>query len=162
MNTIKFDSSLTSFKLVRKGEDMFWILQAKIVEDTSIRTFPKQFHGDVDFNGAFDQSAAQDAWEKLIIPLGDYSLEYKMTFSDLLFDVKLNNLTAVRKELKEGGWITEYTLDFICDPEKDMIKNIAWYVKHKEEDPDTGKKVLMTYNTVLEDLEENPIAEPEV
>ena len=102
MNTIRFDSSLTSFKLVRKGEDMFWILQAKIVEDTSIRTFPKQFHGDVDFNGAFDQSAAQDAWEKLIIPLGEYSLEYKMTFSDLVFDVKLNNLTAVRKELKEG------------------------------------------------------------
>lgn len=162
MNTIRFDSSFTSFKLVRKGEDMFWILQAKIVEDTSIRTFPKQFHGDVDFNGVFDQSAAQDAWEKLIIPLGEYSLEYKMTFSDLVFDVKLNNLTAVRKELKEGGWTTEYTLDFICDPEKDMIKNIAWYVKHKEEDPDTGKKVLMTYNTVLEDLEENPIAEPEV
>ena len=93
MNTIRFDSSFTSFKLVRKGEDMFWILQAKIVEDTSIRTFPKQFHGDVDFNGAFDQSAAQDAWEKLIIPLGEYSLEYKMTFSDLVFDVKLNNLT---------------------------------------------------------------------
>ena len=42
-----------------------------------------------------------------------------------------------------------------------MIKNIAWYVKHKEPDPETGKKVLMIYNTVLEDLAENPIAEPE-
>ena len=42
-----------------------------------------------------------------------------------------------------------------------MIKNIAWYVKHKEPDPETGKKVLMTYNTVLEDLEQNPITEPE-
>lgn len=150
MNTIKFDSMLTSFKLVRKSEDIFWILQAKITETTSIRTFPRQFMGDIDFNGAFDQSAAQDAWEKLIIPLHDYSLNYSMTFSDLKFDVKLNNITAVRKELKEGGWITEYSLDFVCDPEKDMIKKIAWYVKHKEEDPETGKKVLMSYNTVLE------------
>lgn len=150
MNTIKFDSTLTSFKLIRKSEDIFWILQAKITETTSIRTFPRQFMGDIDFNGAFDQSAAQDAWEKLIIPLHDYSLNYSMTFSDLKFDVKLNNITAVRKELKEGGWITEYSLDFVCDPEKDMIKKIAWYVKHKEEDPETGKKVLMSYNTVLE------------
>lgn len=153
MNTIKFSSSLTSFKLVRKNEDMFWVLQAKVVENTSIRTFPKQFNGDIDFNGAFGQTAAQDAWEKLIIPVQDYSLNYKMTFSDLVFDVKLHTITAIRKELKEGGWITEYTLDFICDPEKDMIKSIAWYVKHKEEDPDTGKKVIAMYDTVLDEPE---------
>lgn len=161
MNTARFDSSLANFKLVKKGEDMFWILQMKVIEDTSIRSFPRQFQQDIDFNGAFDQSAAQDAWDKVNIPLDAYTLEYKVTFSELIFPAKLIGISATRKESNDGVWSTEYILSFVCDPEKDMIKNIAWYVKHKEPDPETGKKVLMTYNTVLEDLEENPIAEPE-
>ena len=162
MNTIKFNSSLSNFKLVKKGEDMFWILQMKVVEDTSIRSFPRQFQQDIDFNGAFDQSAAQDAWDKVNIPLDAYTLEYNVTFSDLSFPAKLIGISATRKELNDGGWMTEYILSLVCDPDKDMIKNIAWYVKHKEPDPETGKKILMTYDTVFEDPEENPIAEPEV
>lgn len=161
MNTVNFNSSLANFKLVKKGEDMFWILQMKVVEDTSIRSLPQQFQQDIDFNGAFDQSATQDAWDKVNIPLDAYYiLEYKVTFSDLVFPAKLIGISATRKESNDGVWSTEYILSFVCDPEKDMIKNIAWYVKHKEPDPETGKKVLMTYNTVLEDLAENPIAEP--
>ena len=151
MNTIKFNSSLSNFKLVKKGEDMFWILQMKVVEDTSIRSFPRQFQQDIDFNGAFDQSAAQDAWDKVNIPLDAYTLDYNVTFSDLSFAAKLISISATRKELNDGGWMTEYILSLVCDPDKDMIKNIAWYVKHKEPDPETGKKILMTYDTVFED-----------
>lgn len=149
MNTIEFDSTLTSFKLVRKGEDIYWLLQLKVIEDTSIRTLIKQFQGDIDFNGAFDQSAAQDAWEKLSIPLTDYNLDYVMDFSDLRLDAKLLNLSATRHEMKEGGWATEYVFTLMCDPDKDMIKKLAWFVKHKEEDPETGKKVIVTYPTVF-------------
>ena len=151
MNTIKFNSSLSNFKLVKKGEDMFWILQMKVVEDTSIRSFPRQFQQDIDFNGAFDQSAAQDAWDKVNIPLDAYTLDYNVTFSDLSFAAKLISISATRKELNDGGWMTEYILSLVCDPDKDKIKNIAWYVKHKEPDPETGKKILMTYDTVFED-----------
>ena len=94
MNTVNFDSSLVNFKLVKKGEDMFWILQMKVVEDTSIRSFPRQFQQDIDFNGAFDQSATQDAWDKVNIPLDAYTLEYKVTFSDLVFPAKLIGISA--------------------------------------------------------------------
>lgn len=151
MNTINIDSTLTSFKLIRKGEDIYWSMQLKVVEDTSIRTLPRQFQGDINFNGAFDQSAAQDAWEKLSIPLNDYNLNYTVDFSELRFDATLVNISATRKEQKEGGWATEYIFTLNCDPDKDQIKKLAWYVKHKEEDPETGKKVIVTYPTVLQE-----------
>ena len=129
MNTARFDSSLANFKLVKKGEDMFWILQMKVVEDTSIRSFPRQFQQDIDFNGAFDQSAAQDAWDKVNIPLDAYTLEYKVTFSDLVFPAKLIGISATRKESNDGVWSTEYILSFVCDPDKDMIKNKKFKIR---------------------------------
>lgn len=151
MNSIKCDSVLNSLKLVRSGEDIFWTIQLKVTEETSIRTFPKQFGNDIDFNGAFDQSAVNDAWNKVNVPVADYNLNYNLTFGELLFEAKLMNISAVRKLTKEDVWMTEYTVTLTCDPDKDTIKKLAYYVKHKEEDPETGKKVLMTYNTILED-----------
>lgn len=160
MNNVKCDSMLNSFKLVRKGEDIYWVLQIKVVEDTSIRTFTRQFGSDIDFNGAFDQSAVNDAWNKANFPLTDYNLEYMFTFDELRFPAKLVNLSATRKCSKDDTWSTEYILNLIADPDKDEIKKLAYFVKHKEEDPETGKKVLMTYNTALEDpkLYEDPIS----
>lgn len=151
MNSVKCDSMLNSFKLVRKGEDVYWVLQIKVIEDTSIRTFTKQFGNDIDFNGAFDQSAVNDAWNKANFPLEDYNLNYMFSFDELKFPATLTSLSATRKESKDGTWSTEYLLNLVADPDKDEIKKLAYFVKHKEEDPDTGKKVIKFYDTALED-----------
>lgn len=151
MNNVKFDSFINAFSLVRKGEDVFWTLQVKVHEETSIRTFPRQFGSDIDFNGAFDQSAVNDAWNKANFPVSDYNLEYMFTFDTLRFPAKLMNISATRKQAKDDTWSTEYVLTLMADPDKDEIKKLAYFVKHKEVDPETGKKVVMTYNTALED-----------
>lgn len=151
MNNIKFDSVLNSFKLVRKGEDIYWLLQLKVVEETSIRTFPKQFGTDIDFNGAFDQSAVNDAWNKANFPLEDYNLNYMLTFGEISLNAKLINISATRKLTKDDNWSTEYILNIQADPDKDQIKKLAYLVKYKEESPETGKKVLINFDTLLEE-----------
>lgn len=154
MNTIKFDSVLTAFKLVKRGEDSFWNVQFKVTEETSIRTFPKQFGNDIDFNGVFDQSAVNDAWDKTNIPVSDYNIHYLLDFSELSFEVKFLNIAAVRKQNNDDTWRTEYTLSFLCDPDKDTIKKLVYYVNRKEVNPMTGKKEVMTYPTVLNPVED--------
>ena len=54
MRAVSFDSTLTNFKLIRKGEDVYWQLQLKAVESSSVRTITQQFKNDIDFNGAID------------------------------------------------------------------------------------------------------------
>lgn len=154
MNTIKFDSVLTAFKLVKRGEDSFWNVQFKVTEETSIRTFPKQFGSDIDFNGVFDQSAVNDAWDKTNIPVSDYNIHYLLDFSEFSFEVKFLNIAAVRKQNNDDTWRTEYTLSFLCDPDKDTIKKLVYYVNRKEVNPMTGKKEVMTYPTVLNPAED--------
>ena len=149
MNNVSFESTLTNFKLIRKGEDVYWQMQLKVVEDSSVRTIPQQFKNDIDFNGAFDVNATRDAWTKLMIPVFDYNLTYEMNFSELQLEAKLVDISAVRKEGSDGIWRTEYVFSFNCDPDKDMIKALALYVKRKETDPESGKKFVATYHTEL-------------
>lgn len=159
MNTIKFSGSIKGFKLVTKGEDGYWVLQIECVEDTSIRTFPNQFRGDIDFNGAFDSSAANDAWNKVNLPVADYNIKYNIQFSEISEEVKLTNIAATRKIIKgtENVWMTVYMLTFICDPEKDNIKSLAWFTNRKEIDPETGKKAFAVYDVTLEPMESEPV-----
>lgn len=160
MNTIRFQSTLNKFSHVKKHDDVYWQMQLKIIEDSSIRTFIPQFNGDIDFNGAFDHCAVNDVWTKMIIPLTDYKLNYVVQYNDIIIDAQLISIAAIRKETKPTGddpggiWQTEYTLTFTCDPDKDMIKNLILYEKRKEEDLETGKKVLKQYPTVLSEPEE--------
>lgn len=149
MAKIMFDSTLNNFKLIRKGEDVFWQIQLKVVEDSSVRSLTNQFKNDIDFNGAFDVNASRDAWDKLNIPVIGYNLTYGMKFSDLELEAKFVNIAATRKEGNDGIWSTEYILSFNCDPDKDMIKALALYVKRKETDPESGKKFVATYPTEL-------------
>ena len=154
MNTAKFDSVLTAFKLVKRDEDSFWNVQFKVSEETSIRTFPRQFSPDIDFNGVFDQSAVNDAWDKTNIPVSDYNLHYMLDFSELSFEAKFLNIAAVRKHNNDDTWRTDYTLSFLCDPDKDTIKKLVYYVNRKEVNPMTGKKEVVAYPTVLNPVED--------
>lgn len=149
MHNVSFESTLNNFKLIRKGEDVYWQMQLKVVEDSSVRSIPQQFKNDIDFNGAFDVNASRDAWDKLTIPVADYNLTYQMNFSELEIEAKLVNISATRKEGNDGIWRTEYIFSFNCDPDKDMIKSLALYVKRKETDPESGKKFVATYHTEL-------------
>ena len=160
MNTAKFDSVLTAFKLVKRGEDSFWNVQFKVSEETSIRTFPRQFSPDIDFNGVFDQSAVNDAWDKTNIPVSDYNLHYMIDFSELSFEAKFLNIAAVRKHNNDDTWRTDYTLSFLCDPDKDTIKKLVYYVNRKEVNPMTGKKEVVAYPTVLNPVEDQGNLEP--
>jgi hypothetical protein len=160
MNTAKFDSVLTAFKLVKRGEDSFWNVQFKVSEETSIRTFPRQFSPDIDFNGVFDQSAVNDAWDKTNIPVSDYNLHYMIDFSELTFEAKFLNIAAVRKHNNDDTWRTDYTLSFLCDPDKDTIKKLVYYVNRKEVNPMTGKKEVVAYPTVLNPVEDQGNLEP--
>ena len=160
MNTAKFDSVLTGFKLVKRGEDSFWNVQFKVSEETSIRTFPRQFSPDIDFNGVFDQSAVNDAWDKTNIPVSDYNLHYMLDFSELSFEAKFLNIAAVRKHNNDDTWRTDYTLSFLCDPDKDTIKKLVYYVNRKEVNPMTGKKEVVSYPTVLNPIEDQGNLEP--
>jgi hypothetical protein len=160
MNTAKFDSVLTGFKLVKRGEDSFWNVQFKVSEETSIRTFPRQFSPDIDFNGVFDQSAVNDAWDKTNIPVSDYNIHYMIDFSELSFEAKFLNIAAVRKHNNDDTWRTDYTLSFLCDPDKDTIKKLVYYVNRKEVNPMTGKKEVVAYPTVLNPVEDQGNLEP--
>ena len=160
MNTAKFDSVLTWFKLVKRGEDSFWNVQFKVSEETSIRTFPRQFSPDIDFNGVFDQSAVNDAWDKTNIPVSDYNIHYMIDFSELSFEAKFLNIAAVRKHNNDDTWRTDYTLSFLCDPDKDTIKKLVYYVNRKEVNPMTGKKEVVAYPTVLNPVEDQGNLEP--
>ena len=160
MNTAKFDSVLTGFKLVKRGEDSFWNVQFKVSEETSIRTFPRQFSPDIDFNGVFDQSAINDAWDKTNIPVSDYNIHYMIDFSELSFEAKFLNIAAVRKHNNDDTWRTDYTLSFLCDPDKDTIKKLVYYVNRKEVNPMTGKKEVVAYPTVLNPVEDQGNLEP--
>lgn len=149
MNNVSFESTLTNFKLIRKGEDIYWQMQLKVVEDNSVRMIPQQFRNDIDFNGAIDNNATRDAWTSMGIPVADYNLTYQMNFSELEIEAKLVNIAVSRKEGNDGIWRTEYVFSFNCDPDKDTIKALALYVKRKETDPESGKKYVATYHTEL-------------
>ena len=151
MNTIRFDSTMVKFSPVRKQEDVYNILQLKVVEDSSIRSLPQQFKGQIDLSNVFQPAASNDPWDKINIPVSEYRMDYTITFSDCQFEAKLENIAAAIKIDRAGVPSTEYTLTFQKELDKDLDSKLSLYLKRKEEDPETGKKALMFYNTVLEE-----------
>lgn len=150
MNTIKFSSTMTKFQPIIKKENVIVCMQLKVTEDTSVRTVPQQFRNQIDLMPVFAVNAAQDVWSKVCIPVGDYRMTYKVTFGEREFDAKLEQIDAVRKEAKDGTWSTEYTLTFVKELENDLDTNLSAMLKYKAVDPETGKKHVVLFDTILE------------
>ena len=149
MNTIRFDSVMIKFQPNIKKEDVYVMFQLKVVEDSSIRGLPKQFQKQIDLSNIFSTSAVNDVWDKVNIPVGDYRMKYDIEFADQKFEAKLENIAASIKLDKTGVPTTEYVLTFYKDLDKDMDTQLALYLKRKETDPESGKKKVVEYNTVL-------------
>ena len=153
MNTLKFSSTMTKFQPIIKKENVIVCFQLKVVEDTSVRTFPQQFRSQIDLMPVFDVNATQDVWSKMNIPVSDYRMNYKITFGDKTFNGKLEQIDATRKEAKDGTWSTEYILTFVKELENDLDTNLSSMLKYKAVDPETGKKQLVWFDTTLEEVQ---------
>lgn len=108
MSDIKFKAVMTKFQPIIKKDAVIVSFKLKVVEDTSIRTFPQQFRGQIDLMSLFASNATQDVWIKSAIPLSDYRMKYEMTFDQYVFDARLDQIDTTRKEAKDGTWSTEY------------------------------------------------------
>ena len=151
MNTVKFSSTMTKFQPIIKEENVIVCFQLKVVEETSIRTFPQQFRGQIDLMSVFSSNATQDVWSKMNIPVSDYRMNYNITFGEKAFKAKLEQIDAVRKENSNGTWKTEYTLTFVKELENDLDTNLSSMLKYKAIDRESGKKQLVLFETILEE-----------
>lgn len=151
MTIVKFSSTMTKFQPIIKKENVIVCFQFKVVEETSIRTFPQQFRGQIDLMSVFSTNATQDVWSKMNIPVSDYRMNYNITFGDKTFKGKLEQIDAVRKENSDGTWKTEYTLTFVKELENDLDTNLSSMLKYKAVDPESGKKQLVLFDTTLEE-----------
>jgi hypothetical protein len=149
MSDIKFKAVMTKFQPIIKKEAVIVSFQLKVTEDSSIRTFPQQFRGQIDLMSLFASNATQDVWLKASIPLADYRMKYEMTFDQYVFDARLDHIDTTRKEAKDGTWSTEYNLSFIKELDKDLDTNLSSLLKYKAIDPETGKKVTVQFDTTL-------------
>ena len=152
MNTIRFNSVMTKFQPNIKKEDVYVMFQLKVNEDSTIRGLPQQFKKQIDLSNIFSASASNDNWDKVNIPLSDYRMKYTVDFAGMQFEAKLENIAAVIKTDKTGVPNTEYTLTFYKELDKDMDTQLAMFLKRKEVDPESGKKKVVEYNTVLTEL----------
>ena len=146
-DTIRFSSSMTKFKIGIKKENIFACFSLKILEDTTVRTFPSQFKS-IDL-GVFDHMACNDMFDKINIPLDSYNLHYNIELGDLEFNAKLESLSAVIKRTKADVPFTEYTLNFIKEIDKEIDPKLSHFLKLKEEDPETGKKKVKWIDTTM-------------
>lgn len=157
MNTLRFNSIMTKFQPVIKGEDLYTTFTLKVIEETSIHSLPQQFKSQIDLGDCFAQSSVNDCWDKINIPVNEYRLKYKVTFDVKEFEAKLENIAAVKKVDKTGVPTTEFTLTFVKELDKDLDPILSLYLKRKEDDPEAStkgkklKKKLIQFNTVLEE-----------
>lgn len=149
MSDIKFKAVMTKFQPIIKKDAVIVSFKLKVVEDTSIRTFPQQFRGQIDLMSLFASNATQDVWIKSSIPLSDYRMKYEMTFDQYVFDARLDQIDTTRKEAKDGTWSTEYILSFVKELDKDLDTNLSSLLKYKAIDPETGKKITVQFDTTL-------------
>ncbi len=149
MSDIKFKAVMTKFQPIIKKDSVIVSFKLKVVEDTSIRTFPQQFRGQIDLMSLFASNATQDVWIKSSIPLSDYRMKYEMTFDQYVFDARLDQIDTTRKEAKDGTWSTEYILSFVKELDKDLDTNLSSLLKYKAIDPETGKKITVQFDTTL-------------
>lgn len=147
---ITFDSMLVSDKTIARGDRTLKSFTLKIVEDTSVRTFIKQFHADFDVS-MFGTSAAQDSFNHINIPLQANNISYNMTFAGIAFEAKLDSMSAAIKQKKDGTYMTTYTFTFVkeLDPAVDGIISATFKNKYVDEN---GKKQLTQYATTLDKI----------
>ena len=145
---ITFDSMLVSDKTIARGDRTLKCFALKVVEDTSVRTLIKQFNADFNVS-LFSTSAAQDDFDHINIPLQAKNISYNMTFAGIAFEAKLNSVSAVVKQKKDGTYMTTYTFTFVkeLDPAVDGIISATFKNKYVDE---KGKKQLTQYATTLD------------
>ena len=144
---IVFDSKMTAFNVVVKKDNIFTSFNLQVVEDTSVRTFTKQFkYPELD---VFASNATADVFDKINIPTSDYLVSYDMTLGDLAFVAKLENISASIKRTKDGTPYTIYNLRYVKELDKDTDMKLAAYVKYKEVNSETGKKEPKFFNTTM-------------
>lgn len=149
METIKFSGTMTKFNVNVKKDNIYTCFSVQVVEDSSVRTFPRQFSR-IDL-GVFDSVAQNDVFDKINVPCEDYNLQYKVNFENLEFDAKLESISAAIKRKNDVPYTT-YTLNFHKEIDKNIDLQLASFVKYKEEDPETGKKVVKLFNIDLEEM----------
>lgn len=150
-DTIRFSSTMTKISSNIKKEDVFVCFTLKVLEDSSVRTFPGQFHT-IDLS-VFDSMATNDVFNKINIPTDDYNIEYKVNLGDLEFNAKLESINANVKHTKDGTAYTEYNLNFIKSLDKDVDTKLSYFLKLKETDEE-GKKRIKWIDTTMTEVEE--------
>lgn len=145
---ITFDSILVSDKIIARGERTFKSFTLKVIEDTSVRTFIKQFHNDFD-TSLFGTSAAQDDFNHINIPLQAKNISYDVNFAGIAFEAKLDSMSAAIRRKKDGTYMTTYTFTFVkeLDPAVDGVISATFKNKYVDE---KGKKQLTQYATTLD------------
>lgn len=150
-DTIRFSSTMTKISSNIKKEDVFVCFTLKVLEDSSVRTLPGQFHT-IDLS-VFDSMATNDVFNKINIPADDYNIEYKVNLGDLEFNAKLESINANVKHTKDGTAYTEYNLNFIKSLDKDVDTKLSYFLKLKETDEE-GKKRIKWIDTTMTEVEE--------
>lgn len=149
--TIRCQATMTKFNVNVKKENIWTCFSLQVIEDTSVRTFPRQFNR-IDL-GVFDSVANNDVFDKINVPCDDYNLKYTMDFEDLQFDVKLESISAAIKHTKTGVPYTVYNLNFVKEIDREVDLKLASFVKYKEEDSETGKKKIKYFSVSMEEKE---------
>ena len=150
-DTIRFSSTMTKISSNIKKEDVFVCFTLKVLEDSSVRTFPGQFHT-IDLS-VFYSMATNDVFNKINIPADDYNIEYKVNLGDLEFNAKLESINANVKHTKDGTAYTEYNLNFIKSLDKDVDTKLSYFLKLKETDEE-GKKRIKWIDTTMTEVED--------
>lgn len=147
---ISFDSVLVGDRTIVRKENTLKQFTLKIVEDTSVRSFIKQFSSDFDVS-MFGTTAVQDSFNRINIPLQANNISYKVSFAGIAFEAKLDCVSAAIKRKKDGTYMTTYTFTFVkeIDPSVDGVLSSS--LKNKETD-EKGKKKLIQYATTLDKI----------
>ena len=146
---IRFSSTMTKISSNIKKEDVYVFFTLKVVEDTSVRTFPSQFHT-IDL-GVFDSIANNDVFNKINIPAEDYNLSYNIKFDELEFGARLESINATVKHTKDGTAYTEYNLNFVKSLDKEIDTKLSYFLKLKEADEEGKKRIKWIDTTMTED-----------
>ena len=87
--------TMTKFNVNVKKDNIYSCFSLQVVEDSSVRTFPRQFNR-LDLS-VFDSVANNDVFDKLNIPCSEDNLQYIVDFEGLNFEAKLDSMSAVIK-----------------------------------------------------------------
>lgn len=148
---IRYSATMTKFNVNVKKDNIYSCFSLQVLEDSSVRTFPRQFNR-IDL-GVFDSVANNDVFDKINVPCEDYNLKYVMQYEGLEFEVKLESISANIKKTKTDVPYTVYNLNFVKEIDKDIDLKLAQFVKYKEEDVETGKKVVKYFSVEMESKE---------